>query len=97
MHSWLPHGALNGSNGWTHNLEAREFANDTAICGLQHNCREQIRTVSAVRRRPRSSGTREGMCAGALPIRSVVVSRGFPTMGIESSEFAERVHLRRQA
>ena len=22
MHSWLPHGALNGSNGWTHNLEA---------------------------------------------------------------------------
>jgi hypothetical protein len=20
--SWLPHGALNGSNGWTHNLEA---------------------------------------------------------------------------
>src|ERR1700688_2053620 len=41
IHSWLPHGALNGSNGWTHNLEAREFANDTAICGLQHNCREQ--------------------------------------------------------
>jgi len=31
IHSWLPHGALNGSNGWTHNLEAREFANDTAI------------------------------------------------------------------
>src|SRR6202795_2855909 len=30
IHSWLPHGALNGSNGWTHNLEAREFANDTA-------------------------------------------------------------------
>src|ERR1700729_665613 len=26
IHSWLPHGALNGSNGWTHNLEAREFA-----------------------------------------------------------------------
>ena len=36
IHSWLPRGALNGSNGWTHNLEAREFANDTAICGLQH-------------------------------------------------------------
>jgi uncharacterized membrane protein YjjP (DUF1212 family) len=32
IHSWLPHGALNGSNGWTHNLEAREFANDTGIC-----------------------------------------------------------------
>src|SRR5271166_4525029 len=31
IHSWLPHGALNGSNGWTHNLETREFANDTAI------------------------------------------------------------------
>src|SRR5580700_4044428 len=25
IHSWLPHGALNGSNGWTHNLEAREL------------------------------------------------------------------------
>ncbi len=37
IHSWLPHGALNGSNGWTHNLEAPEFANDTAFCGLQHN------------------------------------------------------------
>ena len=24
IHSWLPHSALNGSNGWTHNLEARE-------------------------------------------------------------------------
>src|ERR1700694_804864 len=41
IHSWLPHGALNGSNGWTHSLEAREFANDTAICGVQHNWREQ--------------------------------------------------------
>jgi ketosteroid isomerase-like protein len=29
------------SNGWTHNLVAREFANDGVICGLQHNCREQ--------------------------------------------------------
>src|ERR1700683_3303399 len=28
IHSWLPHGALNGSNGWTHNLEAREFADE---------------------------------------------------------------------
>jgi hypothetical protein len=28
IHSWLPHGVLNGSNGWTHNLGAREFAND---------------------------------------------------------------------
>jgi hypothetical protein len=26
IHSSLPHGALNGSNGWTHNLEARGFA-----------------------------------------------------------------------
>jgi putative oxidoreductase len=34
IHSWLPHGALNGSNGWTHNLEAREFANTTAIWGI---------------------------------------------------------------
>src|SRR5260370_10574515 len=34
IHSWLPHGALNGSNGWTHNLEAREFANDTAIWSI---------------------------------------------------------------
>src|ERR1700694_341731 len=34
IHSWLPHGALNGSNGWTHNLEAREFANDPAIWGI---------------------------------------------------------------
>jgi hypothetical protein len=25
IHSWLPQGALNGSNGWTDNLEAREF------------------------------------------------------------------------
>src|ERR1700693_4387864 len=47
IHSWLPHGALNGSNGWTHNLAAREFANDTAICGLQHNCREQRLTPEA--------------------------------------------------
>jgi hypothetical protein len=30
IHSWLPHGAPNGSNGWTRNLEAREFANGTA-------------------------------------------------------------------
>jgi hypothetical protein len=22
IHSWLPHGALGGSSGWTHNLEA---------------------------------------------------------------------------
>ena len=34
--SSLPHGAPNGSNGWTHDLEAREFANDIAVCGLQH-------------------------------------------------------------
>jgi hypothetical protein len=40
IHSWLPHGALNGSNGWTHNLEAREFANAAAVCGLQYNYRE---------------------------------------------------------
>ncbi len=33
IYSRLPHGALNGSNGWTHNLED--------ICGLPHNCREQ--------------------------------------------------------
>jgi hypothetical protein len=41
IHSWLPHGALNGSNGWTHNVDAREFAKDIAICGSQHNRREQ--------------------------------------------------------
>jgi len=41
IHSWLSYRALDGSNGWTRNLEAREFANDTAICSLQHNCREQ--------------------------------------------------------
>ena len=35
IHSWVPHGALNGSNGWTHNLEVRELANDATICGLQ--------------------------------------------------------------
>src|ERR1700683_56100 len=38
IHSWLPHFALNGSNGWTHNLEARESANATTICGLEHIC-----------------------------------------------------------
>jgi putative oxidoreductase len=37
MRSWLPHGALSGSNGWTNNLEAREFVNDTAICVLPHS------------------------------------------------------------
>src|SRR5579863_954379 len=26
IHSWLPHFARHGSNGWTHNLEAGEFA-----------------------------------------------------------------------
>jgi hypothetical protein len=26
IHSWLPRGALNGSNGSTHDLEEREFA-----------------------------------------------------------------------
>src|SRR5579863_139935 len=26
IHSWLPHFARNGSNGWTHNLEAGELA-----------------------------------------------------------------------
>src|ERR1700692_5015826 len=36
-HSWLPHRALNGSNGWTHNHEAREFAGDTAVCGSQQH------------------------------------------------------------
>ena len=41
IHSRLSHGALNGSDGWTHNLKAREFANDAAICGFEHNCREQ--------------------------------------------------------
>src|ERR1700687_5574018 len=35
IHSWLPHGALNGSNGWTHSLEARECANDTALEGQE--------------------------------------------------------------
>ena len=30
---------LNGSNGWTHNLEVREFANGAAICGLQQSAR----------------------------------------------------------
>jgi hypothetical protein len=39
IHLWLPHGALNGSNGWTHNLEVGELAN--AFCGLRRNCREQ--------------------------------------------------------
>src|SRR5262249_10366913 len=39
--------ALNGSNGWTHNLEAREFANDGALCCLQHNHREQRLTPEA--------------------------------------------------
>jgi hypothetical protein len=29
IHSWAPQGELNGSNGWAHNLEARELANDT--------------------------------------------------------------------
>jgi hypothetical protein len=38
-------GAFNGSNGWAHNLEAREFANDTAVCGLRHGCREQRLTL----------------------------------------------------
>src|SRR6202167_411623 len=37
MRSWLPHGALSGSNGWTNNLEAREFVNDAAICVLPHS------------------------------------------------------------
>jgi transposase len=36
IHSRLPLRALNGLNGCPHNLDAREFANDTAICGLQH-------------------------------------------------------------
>src|SRR5208337_655711 len=34
IHSWLPHFALNGSNGWTHNLDAREFANDDGGQGM---------------------------------------------------------------
>ena len=34
IHSWLPHRALNGSNGWTHSLEARKFVGGSAICGL---------------------------------------------------------------
>jgi putative oxidoreductase len=36
IHSWLPHRALNGSNGWIHNLEAKEFATDVAILRLAH-------------------------------------------------------------
>src|SRR4029077_8632843 len=30
IHSWLPHGALNGSKGWTHNLEARD-----SLCAME--------------------------------------------------------------
>jgi hypothetical protein len=41
IHSRPPHFALNGSNGWTHNLGTREFDDDTAICRSQHDCREQ--------------------------------------------------------
>src|SRR5208337_3842963 len=33
IHSWLPHGALNGSNGWTHNLEARDERRDACADG----------------------------------------------------------------
>jgi hypothetical protein len=33
------------------------------------------------------------MCAGALPIRSVVVSRGWPVMGIESSDAVGGIRL----
>ena len=36
IHSWLPRRALNGSNGWTHNPKAREFANAPpfAVCSV---------------------------------------------------------------
>jgi hypothetical protein len=47
IHSWPPHRALNGSNGWTHSLGAREFANDTAICG-QGGRRDGLETVGPV-------------------------------------------------
>jgi len=30
------HGALNGSNGWTDDLKAREFANYIAICAIRY-------------------------------------------------------------
>jgi len=31
IHSWLPNGVLNGSNGWSNNVDAREFAKDTDL------------------------------------------------------------------
>src|SRR5438270_11447724 len=40
IHLWLPHGALDGSKGWTHNLEWREFADYTGVVLLQDYCRE---------------------------------------------------------
>src|SRR5260370_34005273 len=48
IHSWLPHRALNRSNGWTNNFEAREFGDDTTICRLQHTCRDQRDGVERV-------------------------------------------------
>src|SRR5271169_5242528 len=46
IHSWLPHRALNGSNGWTHNLEAREFANDST--SSDGGTRDGLETVGPV-------------------------------------------------
>ena len=40
IRSRLPHGALNGSKGWTQNLEALEFADDSIMFDLRHNCRD---------------------------------------------------------
>jgi len=34
IHSRLPHFALNGSNGWTHNLEVRESANNLRLASM---------------------------------------------------------------
>src|SRR6266481_7550857 len=58
IHSWLPHGVLNGSNGWSNNVDAREFAKDT-ICGSQHNCREQRLLGTKIKARDPLNSVRE--------------------------------------
>jgi len=44
----LPHGGLNGSNGWTRNLDAREFANYTAFAALEEQEMDGLETVGPV-------------------------------------------------
>ena len=58
IHLWLPHGALNGSNGWTHNLEAREWCRGRTDHFREYGTRGESGSGLPGVRRPRARSVR---------------------------------------